>query len=149
MTGHRTEGKALTLRYLADANVLSEPIRPVPDLRVVDQIQANLPRIATSATVWNEVLYGYYRMVESRRKSDLERYLFLTLAPTLTVLPYDDRAAVWHASERVRLERAGRTPPFADGQIAAVAFVNDLTLVTANLSDFSGFQGIRVENWNS
>ena len=94
------------------------------------------------------MLYGYYGMVESRRKSDLERYLFLTLAPTLTALPYDDRAAVWHVSERVRLEHAGRTPPFADGQIAAVAFVNDLTVVAANLSDFSGFQGIRVEDWN-
>ncbi len=139
----------MTLRYLADANVLSEPIRPVPDLRVVERIQANLPQIATSATVWNEVLYGYYRMVESRRKADLERYLFETLAPTLTVLPYDDRAAEWHASERVRLEGIGRTPPFADGQIAAVAFVNDLTLVTANFTDFSGFQGIRVEDWNS
>ena len=139
----------MALRYVVDSNVISEPTKPDPNPRVVERIQANRSRTATAATVWNEVLYGYYRMVESRRKRVLEQYLFETLAPTLTVLPYDDRAAEWHASERVRLERAGRTPPFADGQIAAVAFVNALTLVTANLSDFSGFQGIRVEDWNS
>ena len=139
----------MALRYLVDSNVISEPTKPDPNPRVVERIQANRSRTATAATVWNEVLYGYYRMVESRRKRVLEQYLFDTLAPTLTVLPYDDRAAEWHASERVRLKGIGRTPPFADGQIAAVAFVNDLTLVTANFTDFSGFQGIRVEDWNS
>ena len=88
-------------------------------------------------------------MVESRRKRDLERYFFETLAPNLSVLPYNQQAAMWHASERVRLERIGRTPPFVGGQIAAVAFVNGLVLVTANVSDFSSFQGLRVENWRA
>ncbi len=139
----------MALRYLVDSNVISEPTKPDPNPRVVERIQANRSRTATAATVWNEVLHGYYRMVESRRKRVLEQYLFDTLAPTLTVLPYDERAAEWHASERVRLERAGRTPPFADGQIAAVAFVNDLTLVTANLFDYAGFRGLQIEDWRS
>ena len=65
------------------------------------------------------------------------------------MLPYDDEAAKWHATERVRLEGIGRTPPFIDSQIAAVAFVNGLALVTANVSDFSGFLGLRVENWRT
>ena len=38
-------------------------------------------------------------------------------------------------------------PPFAYGQIAAVAAVNDLTLVTQNSGDFADFAGLRVEGW--
>lgn len=32
-------------------------------------------------------------------------------------------------------------------QIAAVAYVNDLVLVTRNVADFQSFAGIRVEDW--
>ena len=71
-----------------------------------------------------------------------------TLRPSvITILPFDQRAAEWHASERARLGGIGLTPPFVDSQIAAVAFVNDLTLVTANTADFSNFDGLRVEDW--
>ena len=63
------------------------------------------------------------------------------------ILDYDRAAAEWHGQERVRLEAAGKTPPFVDGQIAAIAYVNDLTLVTANKLDFRGIKGLRVEGW--
>lgn len=53
----------------------------------------------------------------------------------LTVLPYDAAAADWQARERVRPEQSDRTLPYADGQIAAVAVVWGLMLVTANARD--------------
>jgi len=65
------------------------------------------------------------------------------------VLPYDERAANWHAAERARLAGIGLTPPFVDGQIAAIARANDLTLVTANQADYAGFQGLEVVAWHS
>ncbi len=65
----------------------------------------------------------------------------------MAVLPYDQMAAEWHAAERARLGAVGLTPPFVDGQIAAVAHVNDLTLVTANTRDFAHFEGLRIEDW--
>jgi tRNA(fMet)-specific endonuclease VapC len=65
----------------------------------------------------------------------------------MPVLPYDAAASEYHAIERARLERIGRTPSFADGQIAAIAHTNDLILVTINLNDFGGFQDLRVESW--
>jgi tRNA(fMet)-specific endonuclease VapC len=34
-----------------------------------------------------------------------------------------------------------------DGEIAAIACVNDLTLVTANAKDFTRFKDLDVENW--
>ena len=63
------------------------------------------------------------------------------------VLDYDRAAADWHAAERARLVADGQTPPLTDGQIAAIAAVNDLVLVTSNIRDFQNFQGIRLESW--
>lgn len=65
----------------------------------------------------------------------------------IEVLPYDAESALWHAAERARLTRLGRTPPYPDGQIAAIAAVNGLILVTANVRDFADFDGLIVEDW--
>jgi len=41
----------------------------------------------------------------------------------------------------------GQTPPYVDGQIAAIAAVNQLVLVTRNITDFENFQDLQLENW--
>ncbi|MBA3640073.1 MAG: hypothetical protein M3541_04800 [Acidobacteriota bacterium] len=64
----------------------------------------------------------------------------------MTLLPSDEAAAAWHGRERARLETLGRPAPYVDGQIAAVAQVNSLVLVTANPKDFARFKDLRVEN---
>jgi tRNA(fMet)-specific endonuclease VapC len=69
------------------------------------------------------------------------------LSETLDVLPYDRRAADWHARLRALLVNEGRTPPYVDGQIAAIAAVNGLTLVTHNVTDFTASDGLSVEDW--
>ena len=71
------------------------------------------------------------------------------LESTVPILPYDASAAEWHASERARLTRLGRTPPFVDGQIAAVARLNGLEVVTTNVEDYLDFEGITVRDWRS
>ena len=65
----------------------------------------------------------------------------------MVILPYDERAADWHATERARLSSLGQTPPFVEGQIAAIASVNGLVLVTRNTSDYKLFSGLKVKNW--
>lgn len=81
-----------------------------------------------------------------RRQRELSDYLEVLLGSDLEVLPYTIAAARWHGARRAELERQGRTPPFADGQIAAVAAVNELTLVTPCRADFEPF-GILVASW--
>ena len=63
-------------------------------------------------------------------------------------LPYDEAAVVWHGGERARLESLGRPAPFVDGQIASIAHVHGLVLVTTNDHDFVRFKSLRVENWS-
>ena len=139
----------MSLRFLLDTNVLSEPAKPDPDPGVLKRMQDNDGEIATAALVWNELLYGCYRLPPSSRRQTLERYLFQVLAPSLPILPYDERAADWHAQERARLEAGGRTPAFVDGQIGAVARARDLILVTRNLADFADFEWLVVEDWTA
>ena len=95
------------------------------------------------------MLFGCFRLPPSVRRSAIQEYLNEVVAASIPILPYDAQAAGWHAAERARLSGIGRTPPFADGQIAAVANVNDLTLVTANLDDYAAFHDIQVEDWRT
>lgn len=64
-------------------------------------------------------------------------------------LPYDTAAAEWFAQERARLSAIGKTPSYADRQIAAVAQVNNLIVVTNNVKDYADFQNLQIENWFS
>jgi tRNA(fMet)-specific endonuclease VapC len=57
-------------------------------------------------------------------------------------------AATWHEYERARLETPGRPAPFADGQIAAIAHANGLTLITRNVKDFARFKELDVTDWS-
>ena len=134
------------LNYLLDSNILSEPTRRHPDGEVRSRLQAYRHEICTAAPILHELRYGVARMSDGARKRQLLRYLEQALLP-LTVLPYDGKAALWHAEERARLTGQGRTPSYVDGQIAAIAKINDLTLVTRNTSDFVHFADLRVENW--
>ena len=134
------------LNYLLDSNILSEPTRRHPDGEVRSRLQAYRHEICTAAPILHELRYGVARMSDGARKRQLLRYLGRVLLP-LMVLPYDGKAALWHAEERARLTAQGRTPSYVDGQIAAIAKINDLTLVTRNTSDFVHFADLRVENW--
>lgn len=134
-------------RFLVDANVLSEPLKPAPIPSVLQQIEKHRADLATASPVWHELLYGCFRLPESRRRTTIEDYLWKTLAPSLLILPYDERAAERHARERARLTAVGKTPPFVDGQIASIALVQNLVLVTRNEADFAAFEELRIENW--
>jgi tRNA(fMet)-specific endonuclease VapC len=102
---------------------------------------------AIAAPVWHELTYGCRRLPAGKRRVALEAYLEDVIRRSFPILPYDDAAATWHGQERARLERIGRPAPYVDGQIAAIARVHGLMLVTANTEDFSRFKGIKVRDW--
>jgi tRNA(fMet)-specific endonuclease VapC len=134
-------------QYLLDTNVVSEPLRPVPNARVLALLKRKQDQLAIASIVWHELWFGCRRLPVSARRTAIERYLTEVISASMVVLPYGRDAAEWHAAERARLAAAGKTPPFADGQIAAIAFVNNLTLVTLNSSDYAAFAGVKVVDW--
>jgi tRNA(fMet)-specific endonuclease VapC len=101
-----------------------------------------------AAPVWHELTYGCRRLPRGKRRAALEAYLRDVVHGSFPILPYDEAAATWHGDERARLEALGRPAPFVDGQIAAIAHVHGLVLVTTNDRDFARFKDLRVENWS-
>lgn len=136
------------LRYLLDTNVLSEPARKKPDPGVAKKLQRHQDEVGTSSIVWHELVFGCQSLPSSEKRTVLEQFLMNLQSSSLVILPYDTAAAVWHGGERARLSAIGLTPPFADGQIAAVAKVNELVLVTNNVRNYRHFIGLKIENWH-
>lgn len=137
----------MTLRYLLDTDVISSPVAPNPSALVVRNLERNSDSCAISAPVWHELNFGVRRLPAGKRRTALASYVADVVGAGFQILPYDAQSAAWHASERARLERAGKSPPFVDGQIAAIASINGLILVTGNVQDYENFEDLRVENW--
>jgi len=135
------------VRYLLDTNVLSEPVVAQPNPFVLDRIKAYGASLAISSVTWQEVLYGMFLLPAGKRRDRIEDYLFRRIRPALPIVGFEERAARWQAEQRARLRQVGRSPSYPDSQIAAIAAVNELVLVTRNVEDFADFRGLQIENW--
>lgn len=137
----------MTLKYLLDTNILSEAKRPQPNHNVMEQLRLCKREIATATLVIHELFFGCFRLPESKKRQDLEDYINNVILAQLPLFDYDLKSAQYHAQERARLSKVGKSPAFIDGQIASIAFTNNLILVTNNVSDFQDFDGLKIENW--
>jgi tRNA(fMet)-specific endonuclease VapC len=136
----------MSFQYLLDTNILSEPARPLPNARVLYKLDVYRSEVVVCSVVVHELLHGCLRLPESKRREFLWNYIHESVL-NLPVFDYDLKAAQWHAQERARLSKIGKTPSFVDGQIASIAFCNNLILVTNNVSDFQDFDNLNLENW--
>lgn len=137
----------MSLQFLLDTNVISEINKKIPNESVVEKMNVYEGKVATASVVVHELLYGSLRMPpESARRKFLLDYI-AEMPFKIAILDYDLNAARWHAEERARLSKIGKMPAFIDGQIASIAVVNHLKLVTRNVSDFQDFEGLKIANW--
>ena len=137
------------MKYLLDTNTLSEGVKSVPDQSVLKMFEKHQQEIVTASPVWHELQFGFHRLPRSRKRELIATFLDDIVKRTVLILPYDDRAAEWHARERARLSSKGLTPSFVDGQIAAISVVNGLILVTRNVDDFKQFLKLQIETWHN
>lgn len=132
------------MKYLVDANVLSEATRPVPTPSVLDWLHDHESDIAVNPIIVGELQYGIFLLPPGARRKRLERWFSAGLAK-LHVLELDaDTAAVW-ARLLAELKRKGRAMPVKDSLIAATARQYDLTVATRNIDDYR-FSGVALEN---
>ncbi len=135
------------MKYLVDTNVFSALLLPTVAADLLTRYEARRGELATASLVIHELLFGADLLpARSRRRAAILDFV-RTQAAAMPVLPYDADAAAWHAAERARLRKRGSTPPFVDSQIAAIAAVNGLTLVTGNVRDYSAFRALKMERW--
>ncbi|MEI7840961.1 MAG: type II toxin-antitoxin system VapC family toxin [Methylococcaceae bacterium] len=136
----------MSLIYLLDTNTISEPTKPSPNLQVIEKLDHFQAQIALPIFVVYELTRGAYQLPESKKRSRILRYVEKTIIE-LPVLLYTEKSAIWHGKEAARLQGIGKSPPFIDAQIAAVAVTNNLILVTRNTADFKNFADLQLENW--
>jgi hypothetical protein len=123
------------VKYLVDANVLSEPTKKVPDSNVVDWLQDNEREIVVDPIILGEVRFGILLLRGGRRRASLERW-FDAGVQRFRCLPWEAETGLKWAQLLASLRAAGRAMPIKDSLIAATALVHDLTVVTRNRVDF-------------
>jgi len=137
--------------FLLDTNVLSEAVKPTPDLRVLSwlgQMDEDILFLSTISIA--EIRRGIALLNEEKKKSKLAAWLEQDL-----LIRFDKR--IIHVDESVALawgdamglaKRIGRHLSVLDGFIAGTAIAKKLMIVTRNVKDFD-FLGMPIFNpWN-
>ena len=130
------------MRYLVDANVLSEPTKPIPDLRVVAWLRRHEQDVAVDPIIIGEMRFGILLLPKGKKRAALERW-FDAGVRRLHCLPWDvDTGLIW-AELLARLRTTGKSMPIKDSLIAATALLHDLAVATRNSADFEK-AGVRI-----
>ena len=136
--------------YLLDSNIVSEIIKYEADFNVIKQIAAHNSDCAICTPVWQELLFGLYRLPEGINKKYLERFIKEDVYESFKIKNFSEKAAEIQAQLRAKLEKIGRPTQKEDSMIAAIALANHMVLVTRNTKHFIAIQEVsdlQVENW--
>jgi len=139
----------MSILYLLDTNIISEPLKVIPNQKVLDFLTINEEKTALCSPVLHELQYGVDRLPSSRKKAFILEYINTVIMPSLFIFPYKSESAIIHAGLRAKLEAKGKTIGFVDSQIASIALANNLILVTRNIKDFENIEDLKLENWFS
>lgn len=134
-----------------DTNVVSEPLKPRPDARVVHWLDRQAPATLYLTTISQaELLAGVLALPAGRRRSELQNVLGRELSTLFAdrILGFGERSAAAYAHVVNGAHSAGNPIHFADAAIAAVALEHDFMLATRNARDFKGTSVRLLDPWS-
>src|SRR5262249_18878967 len=124
------------MKYLVDANVLSEPTKPSPNSRVLDWLRAHEPDIAVDPVILGELRFGILILPKGKKRAALERCFEGGVGGRQCLSGDADTGLKW-AELLARLRKTGKAMPIKDSLIAATAMVHGLAVATRNRSDLA------------
>ena len=123
------------MKFIADANLLSEPTKPEPAPQVLEWLRRNEEHLAVTPIILGELEYGIMLLPASKRKKQLEVW-FEKIRSTAHCIDFDSKAASSWARLLAHLKSKGHAMPIKDSLIAASAIAHNLTVATRNTRDF-------------
>lgn len=133
---------------LLDTNVVSEPLRQIPEVRVIHWIDAQaMETLFLSAITVAELRAGVALLPSGRRRSGLHENLEKRVLPLFAgrVLPFDLACTQAYAGLMAEARTAGLAVSTADGCIAAIAAANGFAVATRDIRPFEA-AGVTVIN---
>lgn len=124
---------------ILDTNVISEPLKPLPEPAVLDWLDRQSPQTLYLTTVnLAELLAGIEVLPQGRRRAELQHALTTQVIPLFEgrILSFDEKAAEAFARIHASAQALGNPISFADGAIAAIASAQGFILATRNVRDF-------------
>lgn len=135
----------MAITHLLDTSVYCQPLKRVWSPSAVRRWRAlGDDSVCISSICLAELLQG----LESRHSPGLWSRYEEYLNGRLPVLPVDERVAETYAKLYASQRRAGTLRPQMDLLIAATASAHGLVVATLNAKDFSGIEGVAVEDWS-
>lgn len=135
---------------LLDTNVISEPLRPSPQARVAEWIDAQpLETLYLSTMTVAELRAGVALMPAGKRRAALHECLEERVLPMFAgrVLPFDMACTNAYAELMARVRTAGSGIETADACIAAVALANRFIVATRDKNPFLAIGLTVIDPW--
>ena len=135
---------------LLDTNIVSEPLRPAPDTRVIAWIDAQpLETLFLSAIPVAELRAGVALLPAGKRRTGLQQNLEKRVLPLFAgrVLPFDLACTQAYAELMARARKAGLAIATADGYIAAIAATNGFTVASRDTGPFEAAGAAVINPW--
>lgn len=133
---------------LLDTNLISEPLRALPEARVIAWLDAQpLETLFLSVITVAELRLGVARLPNGRRREALAERLETQILPTFAgrILAFDLAATKAYAELMSRSLAKGKAIGMADGMIAAIAQTHGMRVATRDTAPFETV-GIAVLN---
>jgi predicted nucleic acid-binding protein len=136
--------------FLLDTNCISELVRPKPEPRVLEWMEAaDEAMLYLSVLTIGEIRKGLAGLSQGRRKAHLEAWLEVELQARFTgrILPIGAAVADRWGLIAADAKRKGKALSVIDGLLAATALHHNLALVSRNVSDFASAQVQCLNPW--
>lgn len=135
---------------LLDTNVLSEPLRPSPEPRVIAWIDAQaMETLFLSAITFAALRSGVALLPAGKRRAGLHENLEKRVLPLFAgrVLPFDLACPQPYAALMAKARTAGLAVASADGCIAAIAAANGFAVAPRGTRPFRAAGVTVIDPW--